>query len=163
MPDGFFGKNMVGQEQWARRGEADGQVQSLTTGLAAEAAARSAADTTATSAITTIQTADLVVPHIAGTVGNIATSGATWSSGQRFILEVGSTVITFTSGNSNVTFASAFPHGLSSVVVSNGDGPAGVILNTSNYSLSACGISAINSDGSLFGGGLRVNYTALGW
>lgn len=155
--------NLFSQEPWARRGEDDARTSALNTALAAETAARSAADTTATSAITAIQTADLVAPHIAGTVGNIATGGATWSSGQRFILEVGSTVVTFTSGNSNITFASAFPHGLASVVVSNGDGPAGVILNTSNYSLSACGISAINSDGSLFGGGLRVNYTALGW
>lgn len=112
--------------------------------------------------IDTAATADLVVPHISGTGANIATAGANWVSGQRFLMVMESAVLNFTAGNQNIVFPSAFPNGLGSVVVSHGGGPADTVLNTTNYSLAGCGISAILAGGAVTGL-LRINYIALGW
>jgi hypothetical protein len=154
--------NLFGQAPWERRGVSENRLQALTTALAAEAATRGAADTTASSAISAIQTADLVVPHIVGTGVNIATGGANWVSGQRFLLVMESAVLNFSGGNQNIVFPSAFPNGLGSVVVSHGGTPTDTVLNTTNYSKTGCGISAISA-GATVTGLLRIHYIALGW
>lgn len=154
--------NLFGQEAWERRGANENRLQALTTALAAEATTRAAADTTASASISTLQTADLVVPHITGTGTNIASDGAGWISGQRFLLVMESAVLNFSGGNQNIVFPSAFPHGLGSVVVSHGGTPSDTVLNTTNYSKAGCGVSAI-SGGATVTGLLRIHYIALGW
>lgn len=117
--------------------------------------------TTLQATVATLVSGDQIVPHMT-IAGNIASDGTGWSSTNRIILEIVSVVPTFVSGNANISFQNAFPHGLGSVICSNGDGPADLVMNTSNYSKASFGISAILA-GAVFNGGARVNYTAVGW
>jgi hypothetical protein len=75
-------------------------------------------------------------------------------------------VVSISGGNSNITFPETFPNGLICVVVSNGDGPTGIIFNTTNYgsgSIVGCGLQAQDYNGGLVTGTYRVNCVAVGW
>lgn len=100
---------------------------------------------------------------------NLTAPGGGLPGTRNYIIQAFTQVQNFTTGNANITFPAAFPRGVLTVVMSNGDsagsaGGAFALLSTSNYSLTGCGVSCANaSNNTYITGAVRMNIVAIGW
>lgn len=100
---------------------------------------------------------------------NVYNGGTGLPGTRNYIIQAFTQVQNFTTGNANITFPAAFPRGVLTVVMSNGDsagsaGGAFALLSTSNYSLTGCGVSCANaSNNTYITGAVRMNIVAVGW
>lgn len=111
-----------------------------------------------------------VIPGASARIGNPALLAA--GNGLQPTFQAGSVVVTTDqSGYQGINFPSAFPNGILSIQVSNGDTSAsgrnkivGVAGTPFNNTLGTFFVSVVNPDGTAAAGmGIRVEYIAVGW
>jgi hypothetical protein len=113
-------------------------------------------------------TARQLTPLFGRTASSLAGGGppAVSSSTQQFYEQAGTSLLNFDAfGDAQLVFPSAFPNGLLSIVVSNGDPTLGVdlIMSTYVYAAASCFVHCRNSGGGIVSGNRRVNWIAKGW
>lgn len=84
--------------------------------------------------------------------------------GTACFVQAGSNVVNFGAANpATINFANAFPNGVITVVVSNGDAsPVGAILNTETHALGSFKVRGVSDAGVALAGLTRVNWVAVG-
>lgn len=96
---------------------------------------------------------------LSGVSGNVLGTGPPTANTGQFYMQAGSNVATTNSaGNMNIAFGTAFPNGILSISVSNGDGS--LKLGVQQSTVGTTGFSIVSE---VISGPLRVNWIAIGY